>query len=307
MKCHRKNGQRGVTLVMVALFIVVLVGMVALAVDLGVLFTARTSAQHAADAAALAGAFTLQNPGALQDMAAKNAAVAVAAKNKILGQPVTITPADVNVDVNARQVTVTVHRTVGTFFAPALAVFGGSGFSSAGITVRATAEASSRAAGDYCFKPFWIPNTVLSKKDRDDACFGPGEKEILFDAQGNITDYAAYRLSTAIQLWTKVGNPASQWDVVDIDQHIPGVSISQAIGDCLNVNAPNAVVQCGDVLQTANGVKVGQVGDDVDNLIGTPNQDTWGGLGQYRDGTTGDIKDSSRSLVTVAVWDDCKD
>ncbi|HEV8522914.1 MAG TPA: hypothetical protein VGQ71_00325, partial [Terriglobales bacterium] len=89
--------------------------------------------------------------------------------------------------------------------------------------------------------------------------------------------------------------------------HIPGVSISQAIEDCLNVNVPNAVVRCGEVLQTANGVKVGQVGDDVNNLIGAPNQDTWGGLGQYRDGTTGDLKDTSRSLVTVAVWDDCKD
>ena len=301
MKLRRRNEESGVTLVMVALFLVVLVGMVALAIDLGVLFTARTSAQHAADAAALAGAFTLQNPGALQDLSAKNAAIAVAAKNKILGQPVTITPADVNVNINARQVTVTVRRTVGTFFAPVLALFaGGAGFDSAGITVNATAEASSRAAGDYCFKPFWVPNTVLSSNPN--AC---DVGEVLFDPQGRITDWAAYRYGTAITMWRTVD--LSHWDLVDINNSIPGVGIPEAMEKCLNFSASNAAIRCGDVLEAANGSFVGDISANVNNLIGAPNQDTWAGLGKFQDGNTNEIKDGSPSLVAVAVWDNCAD
>ena len=50
---YKKAGEheRGITLPIVAVFIVVLFGMAALAVDLGIVYTARTSAQHAADAA----------------------------------------------------------------------------------------------------------------------------------------------------------------------------------------------------------------------------------------------------------------
>src|SRR5690242_21888199 len=80
------------TLPLVAVFIVVLFAFAALAIDLGVLYTARTSAQHGADAGALAGAYTFQDASKTQPSSAQNAAVAVAVQNKILGQP--LTPAD---------------------------------------------------------------------------------------------------------------------------------------------------------------------------------------------------------------------
>jgi uncharacterized membrane protein len=71
---------------MTALFIVVLFAFAALAVDAGVLYTARTSAQHAADAAALAGASTFGFPsGGTQPTDAYNYAVSVVQKNKVLG------------------------------------------------------------------------------------------------------------------------------------------------------------------------------------------------------------------------------
>src|SRR5689334_2241102 len=108
------RNQRGSTIVMLAMFIVVLFVVAALAIDIGVLYTARTSAQHAADAAALAGAFTFVNtPSASQPSAAQNAAVNIASQNSIMGQAVTIAPADVNVDLTNRRVTVTVSRLAG--------------------------------------------------------------------------------------------------------------------------------------------------------------------------------------------------
>src|SRR5712691_4481302 len=96
--------ERGITLPIVAVFIVVLFGMAALAVDLGIVYTARTSAQHTADAAALAGAYTFMNPIAPQPASAQKAAIAIARQNKIMGQAVVITAGNVVVD--------TVNRTV---------------------------------------------------------------------------------------------------------------------------------------------------------------------------------------------------
>src|SRR5579884_1193422 len=52
----RRDRQRGATLVFFAFFIIFLMGAAALAIDLGMLYVARSEAQRAADAAALAGA-----------------------------------------------------------------------------------------------------------------------------------------------------------------------------------------------------------------------------------------------------------
>jgi len=123
MRGRRRNSQRGLTVAMVALCIVVLFLMAALAVDLGVLYTARTSAQHAADAAALAGAYTFLSTTAPQPSSAQNAAIATAAANSVLGTPVSISTTNLSVDTANRRVTVTVPRTsasgnpIGTLFA----------------------------------------------------------------------------------------------------------------------------------------------------------------------------------------------
>ncbi|MGH8458713.1 MAG: FAD-binding protein, partial [Nevskiales bacterium] len=103
----RNRREQGMTVAMLAVFIVGLFGMAALAIDLGILYTARTSAQHAADAAALAGAMTFTNPGVVvQPLAATDAAIATAGTNMVLGQPVVISAAEVNVDIPNRRVTV---------------------------------------------------------------------------------------------------------------------------------------------------------------------------------------------------------
>jgi hypothetical protein len=42
----------------------------------------------------------------------------------------------------------------------------------------------------------------------------------------------------------------------------------------------------------------------VDDLTG-PDPDIWHGLGQYEDGATGVIYDTSRQVVVAPVWDNC--
>jgi Flp pilus assembly protein TadG len=103
--------ERGVALPFVALILVVLLGMTALAVDLGILLGVRTEAQRTADAAALAGASVLLLNG--QDEAgARDEAVAFAARNRVGGENLSIDrDADVTVDLSRGYVGVRIQRT----------------------------------------------------------------------------------------------------------------------------------------------------------------------------------------------------
>jgi len=79
------NGQRGAVTIMFAIFLVVLLGLAALALDLGRMNLTKVQLQNAADAAALAGASSLTDPGAGTDpfnwSAAEESGLAFAQKN----------------------------------------------------------------------------------------------------------------------------------------------------------------------------------------------------------------------------------
>ena len=78
------DDQKGYVIVTTALLLVVLLGFGALAVDVGLLYSARTAAQRAADAAALAGAFTfVVNPASAQPSTAYDNAMSTALSNNI--------------------------------------------------------------------------------------------------------------------------------------------------------------------------------------------------------------------------------
>jgi hypothetical protein len=143
-------------MVVVALAMTTLLSMVALAVDLGMLFTARGEAQRVADAAALAGAGSfLEDPD--NEERARNEAIAYGALNTVRGQGVVIVPDDVEVDMEQMRVTVAVRRTadrgsaVATWFAR---IFG---VEEVDVAARATAEAAPAGAA-ICLKPFAIPD-----------------------------------------------------------------------------------------------------------------------------------------------------
>jgi type II secretory pathway pseudopilin PulG len=136
MKLNRKY-ERGQALILIALAIVGMIGLVALAIDGGNVFSNRRSAQNAADAAALAGALArVKNPDlppADLSALAKAAALARATSNNFT------TDASNTVTVNnppgagcsgtsgpyagnAEYIQVIIRTTVSTFFAPVVGI-----------------------------------------------------------------------------------------------------------------------------------------------------------------------------------------
>jgi len=169
-----RRGQRGATLIMVALSLVILLGISALAIDLVSLYVARSEAQRAADAAALAGAemfvksgFTvgLVTQANVQNLA-RDAAVAAGNKNLVGSQNPNILSGDVTFDFSKAgdpRITVVVQRTAArdnpmpTFFAKIL------GKTTADVSAQATAEAYNPSSGGppvgtKCLKPWILPN-----------------------------------------------------------------------------------------------------------------------------------------------------
>src|SRR2546428_52930 len=125
--------QSGYVLVTVAMLLVVLLGFSALAVDVGMLYSARTQSQRAADEAALAGAFTYivaNLDTATAKTKAEYDARGVAINNKVMGEAVAAAPAcsptslgaSACADVANRRVTVTINRNESTFLAKVLGV-----------------------------------------------------------------------------------------------------------------------------------------------------------------------------------------
>lgn len=118
--------ERGQTLAIVAVMLVGLVGMLALVVDMGNIYTQRRQMQNAADAGALAGARAL---ALSQGAAAAEAAVAdLTGRNGATTYSSTIA---------ARDVTVTARRSFPTYFASAIGI--------PTFTVQAVAQAGYRS------------------------------------------------------------------------------------------------------------------------------------------------------------------
>jgi Flp pilus assembly protein TadG len=135
--------EHGAVAVMVAILLVVLLGMLALVIDLGRAVGIRREMVNAADAAALAAAQQCAlNMGSAAATAAANE---TATLNDPAASLVGIQPDPVNCDpAGPRKVTVTYSRTVDYFVAPIL----GLGFDSGTVTTSATAiwGAATRAA-----------------------------------------------------------------------------------------------------------------------------------------------------------------
>lgn len=270
----QRNRESGLTIPMAALFMVILIVMLALAVDVGVLYTARTSAQHAADAAALAGAFTyVTNPTASNPTGtATAAAMSAATQNKILG---TLVPAaEVTVTPSPPYVTVSLTHIAPTAFAKVI------GTNQATIKVTARAQGGGQAVGTTCLRPFWILRSLLG------SCSSP---------------------PTAGQALTlHNGTAASQWGFI-CEGGSCGLSggganaIMDAILSCQNVR-----IKCGDPVM----VETGDI-SAIDHMHPTPeffgpNPDYFYGVGDYAlGGPSGPRSATSDSVLTVAILDDC--
>lgn len=153
---HKLREQSGTALVVVAFGMLAFTSAVALAIDVGMLTTARTEAQRAADSAALAGAGAfLGSPD--NEGLARYLATDFAARNAVRKESVTVLEEDIAVDTDARTVKVTVYRVrdrgnaINTFFAR---VFG---IDEVNVAATATAEATP-AGGIRCLLPVAVPD-----------------------------------------------------------------------------------------------------------------------------------------------------
>jgi Flp pilus assembly protein TadG len=168
---HLRRDERGASLLYITVGFMAFFAATALAIDVGMLMTARGQAQTAADAGALAGAVAL----AIDDFDDRSAtgpavlaAVNTAVENDVLREAVSVEPADVTFPVapsgESNRVRVAVFRTaernnpLSTFI---MSVFG---MTEADISARATAEAAPANAMS-CVKPFTIPDRWVENSD----------------------------------------------------------------------------------------------------------------------------------------------
>ena len=170
-RVHGWRGERGISLIYVTVGFFGFFVATTLAIDVGMLMTARSQAQNAADGGALAGAIALaldDYDDRTADGPAVTAAVDVARENLVIHEDVSVGPDDVtfpaapNGELN--RVKVTVYRTedrqnpLETFIA---AVFG-KPFAS--VIASATAHAA-RANAMTCVRPFTIPDRWDENQD----------------------------------------------------------------------------------------------------------------------------------------------
>jgi Flp pilus assembly protein TadG len=137
-----------------------------LAIDVGMLMTARSQAQNAADAGALAGAVSLFRDSFTDHSKATASAVTGAKFNQIMGKEPSVLPADVQFLTGPtgqqNRVKVTVHRTAARGNPVPTLVAKFFGVATTDIVATATAEATP-ANAMTCVKPFTIPDKWIEK------------------------------------------------------------------------------------------------------------------------------------------------
>jgi hypothetical protein len=147
-------------MVTVVVSITALVALLALGIDLGALFNARSEAQRAADAAALAGASAfLEYQEDEAHRAAVQRAIEFATSNAIRDRAITSDEVSVSVDLDSATVRASVRRAdVPTWFARLF------GIDAVDVGAEATAWAGAAGAAQ-CVKPFAVPDVWHETSD----------------------------------------------------------------------------------------------------------------------------------------------
>ena len=164
------SDESGFSLVFVGLGCMAFVAASMLAIDVGMLMTARSQAQNSADAGALAGATALafenwtdRTPSG----PAVRSAIATSKINQVMGGDVDVTAADVEFlndpTGNPSRVRVTVWRDASRGNAMSTLIAKYFGIATAGVRAVAMAEASP-ANAMTCVKPFTIPDKWIEKR-----------------------------------------------------------------------------------------------------------------------------------------------
>lgn len=217
-----RRDERGFSLVTVGFGFMGMFAASMLAIDVGMLMTARSQAQNAADAGALAGATALMFNNFTDHSAngpAKRGAINTAKANLVAGQAASVMPEDVTFPFNAvtgqyDQVAVTVHRTtarsnpVGTLIAQLF------GMDTVDVTATATATAYP-ADTMVCPLPFTIPDKWTEKGCGSPNCDWTPEEEFNMFATVNKKQNTGDALATPDIYIAPGTKDATGYDPVD--------------------------------------------------------------------------------------------
>jgi Flp pilus assembly protein TadG len=258
----RGMGRRGASAAILVVSLAALLGMIALAVDVGMLMKVRTDAQRAADAAALAGAQDFLDPSiANQKDAALKHALEYASRNYVgwkyvdtsavivtdstasVGRYVGNSPeAYVQVMPDTHKVRVFIRRaTTATWFGHML------GIDFVPITVKAAAQAVDAGTGK-CVKPFAIPDMWSDANDDNnpanrlpDIAGQQGKKggeDWQWDPTDNYTRYAAPGVTDSTR-WTGLGSPWRNQSVYGVTYGSTGVKYYDDYGRPITIKITN--------------------------------------------------------------------
>jgi hypothetical protein len=184
----RYRDEAGFSLVFVSIGLLGFLGVSMLAIDVGMLMTARNQAQNSADAAALAGATALAFDN-WEDRSATGpavlSAIEVGQANHVMGGQVSVTAADVEFpndpDGEANRVRVKVWRDSSRGNPVSTLIAQYFGISTANISAVATAEAAN-ANSMTCVKPFTIPDRW---QENQNPAWDPNDTFDRWKKQGN--------------------------------------------------------------------------------------------------------------------------
>ena len=296
MKVHgvacNRNGERGISLVLVAFGMTMFIAAAAFAIDLASLYVGKSEAQRAADAAALAGARQIVASGAISGTLTGNTcptalqteAIAAGNQNLVGGQSPGITASSVACDFSRAGdplVTVSFTATSPVFFIK----YFGSTYNSNNVSATATAEAynpSGATSGPTvcagCLNPLLIPNcdsahpvAVGSGNPNCQTIGGMQQAYFLTPPNYSIANPGVAPTGIVGETWglhvggpNATGGPAvpSQYGEVSFDGTNGGSAFQNDMNQCTT-----SLIACGTHLQTIDGSKTGPNGHGVGCLI----------------------------------------
>jgi Flp pilus assembly protein TadG len=279
MKRHKRlqrlaHEEDGFSLVFVGLGFMAFLAVSMLAIDVGMLMTARSQAQNSADAGALAGATALVynnwDDRSASGPAVRNA-LGASRGNQVMAATVSVNPEDVTFppapDGQNSRVKVNVFRTTvrGNPVSTLIAQY--FGIATADIDATATAEASP-ADAMTCVLPFTIPDRWIEKQtppfDPEDG-YASGDVYIGPMDKVNYTGYDAER-DKGIEVRLKADNNTKLAPSFYYPYAVPGSTGASDyrwnIGHC-NTN----VMRFGEVYNPEPGNMVGPTKQGMDDLI----------------------------------------
>lgn len=223
---------------MIALFVVIMITMVAFSIDLAYIELVKTELKAATDAAAKAGTAALVQGGS--DTDAKNAAISFAAKNLVAGKSLTITASDIALGQSVQQADGTWSFVAGAKPSQAVQV------------MSSLSSSNSNGSVSLFFAPMLGQNsyststTSVASAFASDVCLVLDRSQSMcFDLSGTLWMYPSPILTDWVTGLTHAPQPGSRWQALD-DAVKSFTSILQA------ANAPPqvAVVTWADAIGT---------------------------------------------------------